>query len=369
MIANHCLEAFLSSKRSRIIFGRPYITSNNHHITTYFNSILLYLHFLFCSVRQGNLIKPGVSPWPPFRDVAPVASSYEDPRIILRSRVFHAMALVVLYKATKNIVSEHVMSLIVYLLEQAIVISDKTDDESSGMCTSGTPPPRQLNDMDLANWYANDCLSENLRTVIGRVVLTPEPEVSPITYSSDSELEWDGSELDNEITDLEGGGSNVLMLEEGDWNTQNTNDLMLFVPRPEQQDSPNYDDLALPGPSQATSSHTVLALPSTSTSMEAEDTEMSLVIPQDLSVVQAVTRDAEVEPMEQPALPPNPQLPAVLSGSEVGRTPVNWPPRYSPSDSHLVPSTSTHRKTYQMRRRQTVEVSNVFKIMNRHLIR
>lgn len=58
------------------------------------------------------------------------------------------------------------------------------------MCTSGPQVQRQLNDMDLANWFATDSLSDNLRTVISRVVLTPEPEVSPITYSSDSRLIW-----------------------------------------------------------------------------------------------------------------------------------------------------------------------------------
>lgn len=56
------------------------------------------------------------------------------------------------------------------------------------MCTSGPQVQRQLNDMDLANWFATDSLSDNLRTVISRVVLTPEPEVSPITYSSDSKF-------------------------------------------------------------------------------------------------------------------------------------------------------------------------------------
>lgn len=54
------------------------------------------------------------------------------------------------------------------------------------MCTSGPQAPRQLNDMDLINWFTTDSLSDNLRTVISRVVLTPEPEVSPIAYSSDS---------------------------------------------------------------------------------------------------------------------------------------------------------------------------------------
>lgn len=54
------------------------------------------------------------------------------------------------------------------------------------MCTSGPHAPKQLKDMDLINWFTTDSLSDNLRTSINRVVLTPEPEVSPIAYSSDS---------------------------------------------------------------------------------------------------------------------------------------------------------------------------------------
>lgn len=44
--------------------------------------------------------------------------------------MFHALALVVLYKATAwGHVSEHVMALIVFLLEQAILINDPSDKE------------------------------------------------------------------------------------------------------------------------------------------------------------------------------------------------------------------------------------------------
>lgn len=77
-------------------------------------------------------MKPGISPWPPFRAPAECGKAYEDPRLILRSRVFHALALVVLYKATTwGHVSEHVMALIVFLLEQAIQINETPNDEVS----------------------------------------------------------------------------------------------------------------------------------------------------------------------------------------------------------------------------------------------
>lgn len=47
--------------------------------------------------------------------------------------------------------------------------------------TGGTS--RVIKDMDLAGWYESDSLSENLRTVIPRVILVRESESS----SSDSE--------------------------------------------------------------------------------------------------------------------------------------------------------------------------------------
>lgn len=46
----------------------------------------------------------------------------------------------------------------------------------------GASSIRTIKDMDLASWYENDNLSENLRTVIPQVILVQEPEPN----SSDS---------------------------------------------------------------------------------------------------------------------------------------------------------------------------------------
>lgn len=54
------------------------------------------------------------------------------------------------------------------------------------MCSTAPQTQNQLNDMDLANWFTGDSLFDNLRTAVGRVILTSEPDFSPITYSSDS---------------------------------------------------------------------------------------------------------------------------------------------------------------------------------------
>lgn len=83
--------------------------------------------FLFLSARHTNKLKAGTSPWPPFRQPSECGEAYEDPRKILRSKVFHAVALVVLQKAVRGLVSEHVMALIVFLLEQAVLIAERDE--------------------------------------------------------------------------------------------------------------------------------------------------------------------------------------------------------------------------------------------------
>lgn len=93
---------------------------------------IITLYILLFSARHTNKLKAGTSPWPPFRLPSPCGEAYEDPRKILRSRVFHAVAFVVLYKAVRGLVSEHVMALLVFLLEQAVLVCEK-DDEVSGI--------------------------------------------------------------------------------------------------------------------------------------------------------------------------------------------------------------------------------------------
>lgn len=60
----------------------------------------------------------------------PVHQAYQDPRKVLRTKVFHALVWVVLYKAiTEHTVSEHVMAVLIYLLEQAIAVSDPPEQQ------------------------------------------------------------------------------------------------------------------------------------------------------------------------------------------------------------------------------------------------
>ncbi|XP_074027443.1 ubr3 ubiquitin ligase isoform X2 [Leptinotarsa decemlineata] len=293
--------------------------------------------------RHAGKLKPGVIPWAPFRTPTEVCGEYEDPRQILKSRVFHAASLIILYKALRGHVNEHVMALTVFLLEQAVLISAQDDNKDTKMCSTAPSSQSQINDMDIANWYTADSLFDNLKTTINRVILTPEtpdPDFSPITYSSDSDYDWDGSEVDTEMPDVAVDES-LLMLGEGcsSWNENQESEgkeMMVFRPSSSERETSVVES----------PEGSILALPSTSSSDVMEvDSLMSVAVPVD-------NLDSP-SPTETPALPPPSSLPALIAGNEVGRT----VPKAKPvtASRELVPTTSqSHRKPGRTRRKQAV---------------
>uniref|UniRef100_A0A1B6CS83 E3 ubiquitin-protein ligase n=1 Tax=Clastoptera arizonana TaxID=38151 RepID=A0A1B6CS83_9HEMI len=141
-------------------------------------------------VLQCGKLKSGTTAWPPFRPAGPVHAAYEDPRKVLKSRAFHSLVWIVLYKAViDHSVSEHVMALIVYLLEMAISITDP-DDQMSQVCSANSSEPRHVRDMDFAGWYESDWLSNNLRTEIHSINFPTDDSNKNLFDSSDSDDEW-----------------------------------------------------------------------------------------------------------------------------------------------------------------------------------
>ncbi|RZF33108.1 hypothetical protein LSTR_LSTR013279 [Laodelphax striatellus] len=125
-------------------------------------------------VHQTGKLAATKAPWPPYRHPAAIHSAYLDPRRVLCSRVFHALAWTILYKAvTTHTVPEHVMSLIIYLLEMCIVCSATTSDNVN------------VNDLEFSSFFESDWLSNNLRTTVNTITLSPEPAV--VINTSDSE--------------------------------------------------------------------------------------------------------------------------------------------------------------------------------------
>lgn len=233
------------------------------------------------------------------------------------------------------------MALIIYLLEQSVLISLPDNNESEEMLSSNVKQ-QQHKDMDWSNWYQCDYIFENLRTTIPRIIFNNEltEEVSPIAYNYDSDLEWDNSEVDTVVSDITVENSNILMLPESVWDGQEEasgRDLMVFVPQnTEEPDSPA---------STSGTTTTVLALPSSTTSME----------------VDIEPNAAQVPAIRIPPLPSPLNYPAITAGNELERWPMwNYPSTSTdrPSTStDLVPSTSkSGRKTYN-RRRQTLKNS------------
>ncbi|XP_046390043.1 E3 ubiquitin-protein ligase Ubr3 isoform X2 [Ischnura elegans] len=167
-------------------------------------------------VRSTGQFRGNGIPWPPFRIPGPVNPAYKDPRRLLCSRFFHAIAFVILYKAVHvQSVSEHVISLTLYLLEMAVCFTEPAENSESQVCqAAASQEPEDRGDLDFSNWFESDWLSSNLRTVINRVTLNPEPRLS--FNSSEGELEWESSELDGEMSEsAEEELASVLMLEAG----------------------------------------------------------------------------------------------------------------------------------------------------------
>ncbi|XP_070516369.1 E3 ubiquitin-protein ligase Ubr3 isoform X1 [Cardiocondyla obscurior] len=316
-------------------------------------------------VKQSGKLKNGATPWPPFRHPAPVSSDYDDPRIVLRSRVFHAMILIILYKAVNgHNISEHVMALAIYLLEMAVITAEPPDKSVSPLCqyTGGTS--RVIKDMDLAGWYESDSLSENLRTVIPRVILVQESEPS----SSDSEFEW---EIQGEMSEV----ATSLMLNDGadDGAEEVSLELLGFSVGAVRDDNGVSSASASSLPALLPSVETATSLPALpSTSVEYD----VAIVPEDgiVAIARSNSEDDLTIPMQralppsgeesmalaiesppspnnivggQPALPPAPQLPAVMAGNEiVTAQPVNY------RTTEIVPSTSNPHKHFKRREPQ-----------------
>ncbi|XP_020290278.1 E3 ubiquitin-protein ligase UBR3 isoform X2 [Pseudomyrmex gracilis] len=303
-------------------------------------------------VKQSGKLKNGATPWPPFRHPAPVSADYDDPRIVLRSRVFHAMILIILYKAVNgHNISEHIMALAIYLLEMAVVTAEPRDKSISPLCqyTGGTY--RVIKDMDLAGWYENDSLFENLRTVIPRVILVQESEPN----SSDSEFEW---EIQGEVGEV----ATSLMLNDGaeDATEETSLELLGFtVDTIRNENTSNANATSLPALLPSTES-ALPALPSTSAIVPEDgivaiprnnsDEDLSIPLQRALpssgeeSMALAIESSSSSDTLvnNQPALPPAIQCSTVVTGNEIVATqPVTYR-----AVTEIVPSTSNSHKHF-----------------------
>lgn len=165
------------------------------------------------SMRSIGLLQQNQTPWPPYRMPQQHHQAYRDPRRALLSRLFHSVAWHCLYRsAVFRDVSEHTLSLLIYLLDQAWICYDSSSsndnkttlnlqhpmdtnesskvdfdddicpkrcikiteaDASSYCCNNdkGTDPDIPLYLLD--RWYDSDDLLYNMCTTITHIELPP----------------------------------------------------------------------------------------------------------------------------------------------------------------------------------------------------
>ncbi|XP_014216341.1 E3 ubiquitin-protein ligase Ubr3 [Copidosoma floridanum] len=300
-------------------------------------------------VKQSGKLKSNAAPWPPFRHPAPVSADYDDPRLVLRSKVFHAMIFVILYKAVNGQnISEHVMALAVYLLEMAVVTAELPDNSTHPLCQYNSGgSQRVFKDMDLTGWFNSNNLSENLRTVIPRVVLVREPDHS----SSDSELEWEG--LMPEVAMLndsaDEGAVGVLALPASMESNVSDDVSMSAASLPALTASENVEyDISY------VAEDGVVAIPRGDSEDERLPPPRALPPSTEDSTIFALesrpSLNTEVINNSQPALPPTILRPAVMAGNEM--VSVNAARRNNAVSisNEIVPSTSSNCHK-QLRRR------------------
>ncbi|XP_049861948.1 E3 ubiquitin-protein ligase Ubr3 isoform X1 [Schistocerca gregaria] len=288
-------------------------------------------------VHQAGKLKSASTPWPPFREPAPCHEAYEDPRKILRSRVFHSAAFVVLHKAVVgHTVSEHVMSIVIYLLEMAVVTAEHEDQQSQVCQASRTSRKKTVKDKELASWYDSDWLSENLRTVIHQVRFEPEPAV--VFDSSDSEIEWESSEMDGD-PEMNGESSGAVpVLGSGEDLTVSVVQDLSVVTHPINIALRHATRTPRPARPSSSSQHAAV-LSGTEIVPSAAGTSSQAVVPAGSVHTPEFGPHGPVE--SQPSLEWNPSI----SGNEVV-------PAGTSFNSEVVPSTSGTRKVHLKKRKQ-----------------
>ncbi|XP_019758460.2 E3 ubiquitin-protein ligase Ubr3 isoform X2 [Dendroctonus ponderosae] len=190
--------------------------------------------------RQTNKLKPGVTPWPPFKAPLNVGENYIDPRHILTWNVFQSMAFIILYKAVNSQVPEQVIAFTLFLLEQSVYVTNIFKDTYSKLCLPQPNKSRHVVDGDLGNWFKTGHVFDNFRTVIPKVVLPgaiPDIVPSPILYSSpesdvgEDEVTSSGSD-DIVMSAPDGNQQEHLMLEQEydiDYSVADEEDMQLML--------------------------------------------------------------------------------------------------------------------------------------------
>lgn len=211
----------------RAVHRRDFQSSMDRYTTLcvkniiYFNfNCMIYLYFIF-SMRSIGLLKQNQTPWPPYKTPLNQHSAYKDPRRVLLSKLFHTVVWHSLYRTIfHKDVCEHVLSMLIYLLDQAWICYNNTSVTNNNQMTSNSQnkefisgetynknsditinmcPKRRIKitadsfktEADefqgstvMDSWYENDDLINNLCTVITHIELPQSCSQNYFTFEN-----------------------------------------------------------------------------------------------------------------------------------------------------------------------------------------
>lgn len=111
-------------------------------------------------MRSIGLLRQNQTPWPPYRTPQHHHPAYHDPRRVLLTKLFHAVAWHCLYRsAVHRDVSEHTLGLLIYLLDQAWLCYNSSSTEIDNETASNQQPM----DIDPSKFDTDDKISPKRR--------------------------------------------------------------------------------------------------------------------------------------------------------------------------------------------------------------
>ncbi|XP_037934520.1 E3 ubiquitin-protein ligase Ubr3 [Teleopsis dalmanni] len=146
-------------------------------------------------VKSKNKMPVSGNLWPPFRLPKPVGKAFSNPCEVLNSHIFHSVVLSILFRAVHSRdVSEHLLALVIFLLEISIEANETDNKESSSAgivevidhkSSSKYPNSSKRSPPKLFQCYRTDNLSCNLRHVVSKISLnTEENDIATSAYRS-----------------------------------------------------------------------------------------------------------------------------------------------------------------------------------------
>lgn len=108
------------------------------------------------SMRSIGLLRQNQTPWPPYRTPQKHHPAYRDPCRALLTKLFHAVVWHCLYRSTVyRDISEHTLSLLVYLLDQAWICYNNQSVVSDNKTTNLQQP------MESDTWNSGERSQQN----------------------------------------------------------------------------------------------------------------------------------------------------------------------------------------------------------------